>query len=163
MKILVIGNIIGLMGAILMILCGVFKSRKTTIKIQTIQIILLSVSDIILGSITGCIINIISIIRNILSYYEKLTKIWIISLIILSGVLTILFNNIGFIGYLPFINYTIFTIFINIKDDKKFKYLIIVSMLLWCIHDIAIKAYTVALFDILTIITSMITIKKLNK
>lgn len=160
---LVIGNIIGLIGSILMVLCGLTKERKKTIIIQTLQIILLSVSDLILGSVTGFIINVISILRNVLSYYNKLNITWMSIIIILSGVLTIFFNNLGIIGYLPFINSAIFTVFMNLKDDIKFKVLMIVSMTLWLIHDIAIKAYTTAIFDILTIITSVFTIYKLKR
>ena len=46
----------------------------------------------------------------------------------------------------------------NVKDIKKFKYLTIVTVVLWFIYDFYIKAYTAAIFDFMTIVTSTIAI-----
>ena len=54
---------------------GIFWYAKTKEKIlyfQTVQIGLSVISNIILGGITGAIINALSLIRNILCYKDKL-------------------------------------------------------------------------------------------
>ena len=83
MKIL-IGNIIALIASVLMVYSGYVKNKKKILIIQTIQIILFALSDLVLGGITGTIINIISSIRNILCYKGKLNIISKVILIILS-------------------------------------------------------------------------------
>ena len=55
----------------------------------------------------------------------------------------------------------------NIKDIKKFKLLLAFTVFLWFIYDITIKSYTSAIFDLMTVIVSLVTyfilIKENNK
>lgn len=69
---IVIGNIIVLIAYLLMIYSGIVKNKKKIIYIQTIQIGMSVVSNIVLGGIVGAIINALSCVRNILCYKEKL-------------------------------------------------------------------------------------------
>lgn len=160
---LIIGNIIGLIGSIIMVYGGSVKKRENAIIVQSIQMATLSLNNLVLGSISGFIINIISIIRNLLSYKDKLYKPVIALIIIISILLTIKFNTLGFIGYLPLINSIIFILFMNKKSDIGFKILTIVYVSLWLVHDIYIKSYTTAFFDTMTIFTSTYAIFKLKK
>lgn len=159
---LIIGNIFGLIGSIVMVIVGTIKDKNKAIFLQTIQILILSISNLVLGSISGFIINLICIIRNILSNKNKLNKVAIALIIAISTILTIIFNTLGFIGYLPLITNVIFILFMNTKSDVKFKILMIVYVLMWLIHDIYIKSYITAVFDFITIITSFITIFKIK-
>ncbi len=163
MKYIIIGNVIGLIGSLLMVYGGSVKKREKAIIVQTIQMAILSLNNLVLGSVSGFIINIINIVRNILSYKDKLYKPIIVLIIIVSILLTIKFNTLGFIGYLPLINSIIFILFMNNKSDIGFKILTIVYVLFWFVHDIYIKSYTTALFDALTIVTSSYAIFKLKK
>lgn len=76
---------------------------------------MLVISNIILGGITGAIINAISMIRNILCYKDKLGLKEKIVITILSVILNFKFNNLSYIGLFPLIS-TIFYIWLmNIK------------------------------------------------
>lgn len=46
----------------------------------------------------------------------------------------------------------------DVKDVKKFKLLICFTMVMWFGYDLAIKGYTMALFDFLTIVSNVNTI-----
>jgi len=157
MNTLILGNIIALIAASLSVVIGIIKSKKKILFTQTIQYIAYAIADFILGGITGAITNLISIARNILCYKEKLNKIMVISIILISTILTLMFNNLGFIGLFPLFNNIVYTIFINIKDEFKFKILILTQMILWLIYDLTIKAYTSAIFEVITIISCIIT------
>ena len=157
MNTIILGNIIALVAASISIIIGIIKSKKKILYIQTIQYITYAIADFILGGITGAISNLISIFRNVLCYKEKLNKVMVILIILLSTVLTLMFNNLGFIGLLPLFNNIIYTLFINIKDEFKFKILILIQMILWLIYDLTIKAYTSAIFEVITIISCIIT------
>jgi hypothetical protein len=157
MNTLILGNIIALIAASLSVVIGIIKSKKKVLFTQTIQYITYATADFILGGITGAITNLIGIFRNVLCYKEKLSKIIIAIIILISIILTLIFNNLGFIGLLPLFNNIVYTIFINVKDEFKFKILILTQMILWLIYDLTIKAYTSAIFEVITIISCIIT------
>ena len=86
---IIIGNIVALIASIIMVYSGYLKQKKQILYAQTIQIGLSVLSNIILGGITGAIINAISCIRNILCYKEKLNNVAKIVLIILATILSL--------------------------------------------------------------------------
>lgn len=159
---IVIANIIALIASLLMVYTGIIKRKDRIIFIQTIQIGLSVLSNIILGGITGAIINAISCIRNILCYKEKLGKLAKALIIIASIVPSLMFNNLGFIGILPIISAVTYTLFMDTKDIIKFKYLTIFIMFLWGTYDLYIKSYSSAAFDFMTIIANIIAVIKLK-
>ena len=159
----IIGNIVALIAASFSIILGIIKNREKIIYIQTIQFIFYMIANFILGGITGAISNLIGIVRNILSYKEKLTKFIIISIILISIILTLMFNNLGIIGLLPLVNTIIYTLFINEKNPLKFKILLLLTFLLWFIYDITIKSYTSAVFDLVSTITAIFSTYQIYK
>lgn len=161
MNIIIIGNIIGLLGSLFMVWGGYLKNKTHAIIAQTMQLLFLSISNLILGSLSGFINNLINCIRNVFSVKNKLTIPIKLIIIILSIVLTLKYNNLGLIGYLPLINNIIFIIFMNTKSDLNFKFLTIFYMSLWLIHNLYIKAFTTSFFNCVTIITCLIAIHKI--
>lgn len=160
---IIIGNIIALIASIIMVYSGYLKQKKKILYVQTIQIGLSVLSNIVLGGITGAIINAISYVRNILCYKEKLNNKSKIILIALATILSLCFNNLGTIGLLPLISTITYILLMNIKNVIKFKYLIIFTMILWFFYDLYIKSYTSACFDAMCIITNMCSIIQMNK
>lgn len=163
MNLIIIGNIIALIAASISIIIGIIKNRKKIIYIQTIQFFTYTISNLVLGGISGAIADLIGMVRNILSYKEKLTKFAITLILVISTILTLMFNNLGFIGLLPLFSTIIYTVFINEKNPLKFKLLFLITAILWFFYDFAIKAYTSATFDFFTIITSSVTAYQIYK
>lgn len=155
---LILGNVVALLGSLLMVYTGLIKKKQKIILFQTIQIGLFVLSNIILGGITGAIINALSMIRNILCYKNKLGLKEKIIITILSIVLSLSFNNLGIIGLLPVISTVTYIWLIDIKNVSKFKILIIFTMILWFIYDMTIKSYTSAFFDFMNICANIISI-----
>ena len=160
---IIIGNIIALIASIVMVYSGYLKHKKKILYVQTIQIGLSVLSNIVLGGITGAIINLISCVRNILCYKEKLNNTAKIILIIIASILSLGFNNLGFIGLLPLISTIIYILLMNIQDVIKFKCLIIFTMVLWGCYDLCIKSYTSTCFDFMCIVVNFISIIQINK
>lgn len=158
---IVLGNIIALIASLLMVYSGILKQKKKILYIQTVQIGLSVVSNIILGGITGAIINALSVIRNILCYKDRLKLKEKTILIIMASILSIKFNNLGFLGMLPLISTVSYIIFMNTKNVIKFKILIIFTMTMWLIYDLNIKSYTSAAFDFMNIIANIISITQI--
>lgn len=158
MENIIIGNIIALIASVLMVYSGYIKKKKKILYIQTIQIGLSVISNIVLGGITGAIINAISFIRNILCYNNKLNNLAKIIIIILAITMSFMFNNLGIIGLLPLLSTIVYILLMNVKNVIKFKFLIIFTMIMWLIYDIYIKSYTSACFDFFNIVTNIISI-----
>ena len=159
---IIIGNIIALIASILMVYSGMLKQKKKILYFQTVQIGMSVISNIILGGITGAIINALSMIRNILCYKNKLGLKEKIIITILAIILTFKFNNLGYIGLLPLISTVSYIWLMNIKDVRKFKLLIIFTMLMWLIYDVVIKSYTSAIFYFMNIIANMLTLLQIK-
>ena len=159
---IVIGNIIALIASILMVLAGLQKKKKKILFIQIVQIALSVVSNLVLGGYTGAIINAISCIRDILCYKDKMGTREKIIIIILAVGLSLVFNNLGWIGLLPVIATVVYIIFMNTKDVVKFKLLIIFSMIMWLVYDITIKSYVSGAFDLMSIIANIIAIYQIK-
>lgn len=138
---------------------GVIKKKETIIYIQTVISV---ISNVILGGITGAIINAISCIRNILCYKNKLKNKEKTIIIIISIVFSLLFNDLGFIGILPLISTVTYTLLMDIKGVIKFKKLVIFTMIICFIYDVHIKSYSSAIFDFMNIITNAFSIYKLQ-
>ena len=160
---IVIGNIVALVGSVLMAYSGIIKEKQKIIIVQTIQMLMLGLSNIILGGIPGAIINSVNCIRNILCYEEKLGFKEKLILVTISVGLSIYFNNLGLIGILPVIATIFYTMLMDMKNVVKFKVLLIFTLILWGIYDIYIKSYTSAIFDFITIGANIFSIYKIYK
>ena len=157
-----IANIIALIASILMVYSGMIKKKQKVLYIQSIQIGLLVISNLVLNGLSGAIINAISFVRNILCYKDKLGLKEKIVITISSILLIIYFNNLGLIGLLPLISSIVYLWLMTIKEIKKFKMLIIFTMILWGVYDFTIQSYTSFIFDILTILTNTISIIRIK-
>lgn len=160
---IVIGNVVALVGSVLMAYSGIIKEKQKIIIVQTIQMLMLGLSNIILGGIPGAIINSVNCIRNILCYEEKLGFKEKMILVTISVGLSIYFNNLGIIGILPVIATVFYTMLMDMKNVVKFKVLLIFTLILWGIYDIYIKSYTSAIFDFITIGANIFSIYKIYK
>ena len=159
---IIIGNIVAFISSSIMIYTGLIKQKKKIIYVQSIQILLFALSNAILGGITGAITNIMNFIRNIICYKDKLTFSKKIILTIFTLILSLTFNNLGIIGYLPLIGSISYLWLMDIKNIINFKLLMIFTLILWVIYDIIIKSYVGAIFTIITIITNIISIYQIK-
>lgn len=159
---IIVGNLIALVSALVMVLAGLIENKKKIILVETIHIALATISDLVLGGITGAIVNLVSMVRNYLCYKDKLNTTLKIIIIVLASALTILFNNLGIIGYLPLISIITYTYYIDLKDVIKFKFIVIFSLLLWCVYDFTIHSNIFLLFDILSILSNLVAIIKIR-
>ena len=106
--------------------------------------------------------NVISIIGNVLCYFDKLHLIPKI-LITVASVLTVAYFNVqGVVGILPLIAIITYLWLMNLEDVTHFKLLIVFVMILWIIYDFSIKSYTATAFDVITVIANIVAIIKIQ-
>ena len=160
---IVIANIIDFLASMVQIYTGAVKDKAKILLLQILQLGMQTVSMILLGAIPGAISNVLSCIRNYLCYKDVFTWPVKIVLIVISFVLTVVFNNQGLLGYLPFAVCTVYVLLMDMKDEIKFKLLVTLTFVPWVVYYLVIKSYTGALFAAITIVTSFWTLYKMVK
>lgn len=159
----VIANIIAILAATLMVISGYIKSKKTCLILQTTQICITIIVNLMLHAISAGIVNIVSIFRNVLCYKNKLTLPYKLAICVTSTVLAIIFDRDSAIWYLPIVATVTYTLLLDRVNDIQFKWLTIGTMVLWNIYDVLTKAYVFAAFDFAFIITNFIGLYRLCK
>lgn len=155
---LIIGNAIMFVASLIMVCVGLLKTKKQILIWQTIQISLMGVATVLLGSIPGLIANIVGVTRNLLGYHNKLTRGVQLAICGVAIASTLLFNNIGWLGLLPITAAVWYTLCMNTTDVKKLKWLIVGTLVLWLVHDVAIQSYVSAAFNAFSVVTCVIGI-----
>lgn len=161
-KTLIIGNVVALLASLFMVYSGILKKKTQILIAQNIQIILLIISNIILGGISGAISNTAGLVRNLLYQKKWLIMSVKILLTVISSAIAIKLNTEGLVGYLPLLANAVYIFLMDLKDIKKFKLLLIATMTMWLIYDILIKSYTSAVFDFATIIANITVLIKMK-
>ena len=160
---IIIGNAIMFIGSMLMIISGYIKSAKTTIFVQGIQMFLMGIGNLFLGSFPAAFTNFFSIFRNVACYKNKLGFKLKMFFVVTQTIIGIIINNLGLIGFFPIAASAIYTFFMGVDNDSKLKKVMIFTNILWLIHDFSIQSYVAIIFDILGIIACIITIFRLKK
>ena len=160
---MIVGNIIAFIAAAIMMYTGYVKNKKKIIFLQTVQIGMSVISNLVLGGIPGAIVNAVSCVRNIVCYKNKLDMRAKIIFVIVTTALTIAFNNLLFIGLLPLAASLTYIVFMTEKNVIKFKIITIATLIMWGIYDLYIQSYTSACFDFLTVATNIIAIVQIRK
>ena len=163
MSYIVIGNIIMLAGSCAQVLSGFAKTKKTSLIWQTIQNIIMAIGGLVLGSIPCAIITTFMTVRNILEHKNWLNEKVKAILIISASVISVAMNNCGWIGLIPIIAFAISTMGISTKDVAKFKAVTATTCALFFVNDVLIKAYTSAIFNIISIGTNLYRAYKTKK
>ena len=159
----VIANIIDFIASMVQIYSGTVKDKGKLLLWQILQLGMQTVSMVLLGAIPGAISNVLSCIRNYLCYKNIYTWPIKIILIVLSGVLTVVFNNQGWLGYLPFVVCTVYVLLMDMKDPVKFKLLVTLTFVPWVFYFLIIKSYTGAFFAAMSVVTSLWTWFKMKR
>lgn len=161
MKSIIIGNAIFFVGCLINSLIGLLKDKKKVLFYQCFQYAVMGAGSFVLGAFSGVIADAVSIIRNVYCLkadYKGFAK---YAFVLIQTVLTIVFNKEGLIGYLPLVAACIYTLFLGVSDLKKFKTAFMFTQILWAIYDFIHLNIVAGIFDIIAVITNLISIKRI--
>lgn len=163
MNALLWGNLFSLVGAAIMVAVGLLKKKEHVLSAQCVQFAIMGVGNTILGAYTAVVSNVVSILRNLISLRVEFTLPLKLLFIAIQAVFSFVFNDAGLIGWLPFAAVCIFTWALDVKSTVKFKWCIIFSQILWTVYDLFFRNYSAAVFDVLTIISTLVGIAAIVK
>ena len=163
MNTVLLGNIVALIGAALMVSTGFLKMKKQILIAQCFQYGVLSASNAILGAFTGITANVIGIARNLFCMKREFTVPWKLAFIAAQLALLFAFNSDGWLGLLPAAATCVYTWFLDLKDERKLKLVIILTVLCWAVYDLLFRNYVTFAFDLGTVVSNTVGIITLRK
>lgn len=158
----IIGNGISLVAGIFIILSMWVNDEKKAYLYQFLNAFILMISSVFFLSWTGVITMAIAASRNILVYKDRLTFNWTIFYIIISIVLGLSVNTMGFVGILPIIAIIQITLSnYYLKTIKTIKSSFIVNSAIYIVYFLAILDFSSAIIESITALIGLISLFKL--
>ena len=167
---IVIGNAISLIAGIFIILSMWVNDEKKAYKYQFLNAFILMISSIFFFSWTGVVTMAIAASRNAMVYNDKLTFKWTILFIVISIVIGLLVNTMGFVGILPILAIGILPILAIVqitlcnyylKNIKSIKIGFIVNSAIYIVYFLAIWDFSSAIIETITALIGLISLFKL--
>ena len=156
--IIIIANIISLVDDIAFVIGTKVKTVKKCMLIQASGTPFSAFSNILLGSYSGALMNLLAGVRNVLKAYN-ITYDWIFyGIAIVQILIGTIINKIGIVGLLPVIASSSLTLAIlKIKNKKSLDKILFINISLWFIHDLLILNFVsviIRIFALVGIITN---------
>ena len=159
---IVIGNVISLIAGVFIILSMWVNDEKQAYKYQFLNAFILMISSVFFFSWTGVTTMAIAASRNAMVYKDKLTFNWTVFFIVISVVLGLLVNTLGFIGLLPIIAIIQITLCnYYLKTIKIIKMGFIVNSAIYIIYFLAIFDFASAAIESFTALVGFVAFIRL--
>ena len=160
-----IGNACSLCAAVTDSISGTRKRPNQILAIQMLSQVFYGVGTIILKGYSSTVQNAVAILRNLAAIKQIKSKIveWI--LILLGVGLGIVFNNLGWIGWLPIVanlEYSI-AVFQFKNNPRGLKIAFIINMLMYFSFSVIIMNYVAAAANIVVAVVTAIALIKGGK
>lgn len=159
---ILVGNGISFIAGIFLIVSYCINDVKKAYKYQFLNAFVLAISSVFFFSWTGVTTLSIAAARNAMVYKDRLTFKWTIFFLIISVVLGVLVNTMGFIGLLPVIAIVQITVCnYALKSIKSIKVSFIVNSLIYIAYFLAILDFTSAVVEIITVALGSLSLVRL--
>ncbi|SFG44350.1 YgjV family protein [Oribacterium sp. WCC10] len=156
---LIIGNILGFIGSILMVCLGFVHKRRYILIGQNIQFLIMGVGNAVLGGMSGLVANIVSVARNVFFLKREMTAFWkyffVVVQILVSGVFLYV-GGFRWMELLPIVSAVLYTVMLDTPKESHLKIVLTVCQLMWLTYDIMLMNYAAAVFDVLTICANFV-------
>ena len=163
MNTILIGNIICFAASIIMTLMGLIKDKKKFLTAQCGMNGLFAFGNYILGGVSGAIVNIVTMIRNIFCLKHEMGIGSRLIFIAAQIGLTVAAGCNDLIMWLPVIANCVFTWYMFSENMVLLKTIVIISQLLWAVFDFSISNFATVPFDIASAVTNIISLISLLK
>ena len=162
----IIAQLFGILVILTNILAMQQKNKNQIIFLFILANLFSSINFILLNSYTGTTICFFAIIQTLINkIFEKkeqpVPKIVILLYIVISIILGLITFN-SFVDILPIICSILYTITIIQDKEKNIRKITLINIILWIIYDVVCLAYTAALSDLLTAISTLIGMYRLD-
>lgn len=159
---IIIGNIISLIAGVFIILSMWVNDEKKAYLYQFLNAFILIISSVFFFSWTGVTTMAIAATRNLMVYKDRLTLRWTVFFIVISVVLGLMVNTMGFVGLLPIIAIVQITLCnYYLKTIKSIKTSFIVNSAIYIVYFLAILDFSSAAIESVTALIGVVALFKL--
>lgn len=159
---IIIGNIISLIGGFFLILSMWVNDEKEAYKHQFINAFILMISSVFFLSWTGVVTMAIAATRNAMVYKDKLTFKWVVVFIVVSVILGLMVNTLGFIGLLPIIAIVQLSLSnYYLKTIKAIKISFIINSGIYVVYFLMIYDFSSAVIEGVTTLIGLVALFRL--
>lgn len=159
---IIIGNIISLIAGVFIILSMWVNDEKKAYLYQFLNAFILIISSVFFFSWTGVTTMAIAATRNMMVYKDRLTLRWTVFFIVISVVLGLMVNTMGFVGLLPIIAIVQITLCnYYLKTIKSIKTSFIVNSAIYIVYFLAILDFSSAAIESITALIGVVALFKL--
>lgn len=160
---ILVGNVIAFIASLMMVWASYIKDKRKSLMVNAAQLVVAATAGVVLKAYSAVIVDILGIPRNLLVAYDKTTPFSKAALVWCSVVFYMLFGTSGVIGVFPFIVLIAHILLLDIVNPIQYKYLTIVSAILWATYDFITHNYVGSAFDIATMIAATIAVVRIHK
>lgn len=158
----VVGNGISFFAGIFLIISYYINDAKKAYFYQFLNAFILAISSVFFFSWVGITTMLIAAIRNLMVYYDRLTRNWTIVFLVVTVVLGVYVNTLGFVGLLPVIAVIEITLCnFLLKSIKPIKLSFIVNSLIYIIYFFAIYDFTSVAIESFTALVGIYSLVQL--
>ena len=163
MNTLVLGNLVSLVGCVLMVAIGFVRKKERILGLQCVQFGIMAAANIIMGAYSGAIAGIVGIVRNLV--FTKKGGTLTLKLLFIAVQILLSWTAIqsGWLEWLPILSTILFTCFLDVKSETRLKIVLIFAQLFWLVYDLSYRNYTAMTFDAFTVASYMIGIAMIRK
>lgn len=157
----IIAQVLGIIALIVLFISSLVNDKKKVLGIQVISSLVIALQYLFLGAYSGCLINIVCAIRNIIygkKYENKQAPIWLVIVIIAIMMALSMFTYNGPISLLPMLAISIFTIAVSRFKLTSIRIAEIIASVIMIIYDVEVKAYTGIIMVTVEIIFALVAI-----
>lgn len=163
MNTLIIGNLVSLLGCVLMVSIGFVRKKERILGLQCVQFGIMAAANVIMGAWSGAIAGFVGIIRNIVFTRNGGTLGLKLFFTALQLALSWTAIQSGWLEWLPILSTILFTCFLDVKSETRLKIVLIFAQLFWLVYDLSYQNYTAATFDTFTVASNIIGIFMIRK
>ena len=148
---IIIANTMVSIGELIMLYGSTKKDKRKVLIIQIISILFMIFSNLLLKGYSGVVVNILAIVRNLVTLSGHGSRRMSLLFVGLCVVLGISFNNRGLLGYLPILANISQTAVISSgkASTRQIHFVLSFSCFCWLIFDLMIQSYAGALLDLI--------------
>ena len=159
---IVLGNIISLVAGVFIILSMWVNDEKKAYFYQFLKAFILMFSSMFFFSWTGVTTMAIAASRNMMVYKDRLTRNWTIFFIVISIVLGLAVNTMGFVGLLPIIAIVQITLCnFYLKTIRTIKTGFIINSAIYVVYFLAILDFSSAVIESFTALVGIVSLYRL--
>ena len=159
-----LGQVFSLCSAASLIISSLRAKKEKIMFWQLMESFFTTLTDLCLGAYSAGITNFLAATRNTLLIKKKYSKFAMIACTLVSVVLGMLVNTIGWVGGLAIVAGLIANIGLYYaKSDQNIRSVLFLVLIFWSVHDFIVGAYPIALVELLSTIGLFVNFVRVSK